>query len=261
MEKKILIDAYFPTETRVVLLDRKNNIEAVENSSEHKKQIKGNIYLAKVRRVEPALQAAFVEYGDEKSGFLPFNEIHPDYYNILISDKEDATPSWSELTPPEITADDLAEKKHLPVASDIMDNEEIDISKIEKLVDDRVPPDFDIEAEDAEVEGFQKEDAHSDARKEYKIQEAIKKGQILLVQVTKEERGTKGVSLTTYISLAGKYCVLMPNKPLQNGISRKISNHEERKRLKDIINSLNSGKSRETSSLIARTAVGRAHFS
>ena len=112
------------------------------------------------------------------------------------------------------------------------------MSKIEKLVDEKIQSDFDIEVEDNEVESFSKEDVHSDTRKAYKIQEVIKKGQILLVQVTKEERGNKGVSLTTYISLAGKYCVLMPNKPLQNGISRKISNHDERKRLKDIINSL-----------------------
>ena len=105
MKKRILIDANFPTETRVVLLDKNNQIEDVEYSSVNKKQIKGNIYLAKVTRVEPALQAAFVDYGDEKSGFLPFSEIHPDYYNILTKDKENEvfTPSWNELAPPEIT--------------------------------------------------------------------------------------------------------------------------------------------------------------
>jgi ribonuclease E len=261
MKKRILIDANFPTETRIVLLDKNNNVEDVEYSSVNKKQIKGNIYLAKVTRVEPALQAAFVDYGDEKSGFLPFSEIHPDYYNILARDKKSDAPSWNELSPPEITSEDLMQTKEQNVGNEvIVDNDEIDISKIEKLVDEKIQSDFDIEVEDNEVESFSKEDVHSDTRKAYKIQEVIKKGQILLVQVTKEERGNKGVSLTTYISLAGKYCVLMPNKPLQNGISRKISNQDERKRLKDIINSLLSSKNKETSSVIARTA-GVGHTS
>lgn len=261
MKKRILIDANFPTETRIVLLDKNNNVEDVEYSSVNKKQIKGNIYLAKVTRVEPALQAAFLDYGDEKSGFLPFNEIHPDYYNILARDKKSDAPSWNELSPPEITSEDLMQTKEQNIGNEvIVDNDEIDISKIEKLVDEKIQSDFDIEVEDNEIESFSKEDVHSDTRKAYKIQEVIKKGQILLVQVTKEERGNKGVSLTTYISLAGKYCVLMPNKPLQNGISRKISNHDERKRLKDIINSLLSSKNKETSSVIARTA-GVGHTS
>ena len=261
MKKRILIDANFPTETRIVLLDKNNNVEDVEYSSVNKKQIKGNIYLAKVTRVEPALQAAFVDYGDEKSGFLPFSEIHPDYYNILARDKKSDSPSWNELSPPEITSEDLMQTKEQNVGNEvIVDNDDIDISKIEKLVDEKIQSDFDIEVEDNEVESFSKEDVHSDTRKAYKIQEVIKKGQILLVQVTKEERGNKGVSLTTYISLAGKYCVLMPNKPLQNGISRKISNQDERKRLKDIINSLLSSKNKETSSVIARTA-GVGHTS
>ena len=261
MKKRILIDANFPTETRIVLLDKNNNVEDVEYSSVNKKQIKGNIYLAKVTRVEPALQAAFVDYGDEKSGFLPFSEIHPDYYNILARDKKSDAPSWNELSPPEITSEDLMQTKEQNIGNEvIVDNDEIDISKIEKLVDEKIQSDFDIEVEDNEVESFSKEDVHSDTRKACKIQEVIKKGQILLVQVTKEERGNKGVSLTTYISLAGKYCVLMPNKPLQNGISRKISNQDERKRLKDIINSLLSSKNKETSSVIARTA-GVGHTS
>lgn len=262
MKKRILIDANFPTETRVVLLDKNNHIEDVEYSSVNKKQIKGNLYLAKVTRVEPALQAAFVDYGDEKSGFLPFSEIHPDYYNILIEDKENKvlTPSWSDLSPPEITSDDFDKKKQLLKVSSITDFDEIDISKIEKLVDGKIQSDFNIEAEENEIETFSQEDAHGETRKEYKIQEVIKKGQIFLTQVTKEERGNKGVSLTTYISLAGKYCVLMPNKPLQTGISRKISNYDERKRLKDIINSLVSGRNKESSSVIARTA-GAGHTS
>lgn len=260
-EKRILIDANFPTETRVVLLDKSNNIDDVEYSSVNKKQIKGNIYLAKITRIEPALQAAFVDYGDEKAGFLPFSEVHPDYYTVLTRDKQSETPpSWSELAPPEITSDDLAEKRQSAPLNIIEDSDELDISKIEKLVDEKIQSDFDIEAEDSDVDRFLKEDAHGDTRKAYKIQEVLKKGQILLVQVTKEERGNKGASLTTYISLAGKYCVLMPNKPSQNGISRKISNYEERKRLKEIINSLSFGRNKETSSIIARTA-GVGHTS
>ena len=260
-EKRILIDANFPTETRVVLLDKNNNIDDVEYSSVNKKQIKGNIYLAKITRIEPALQAAFVDYGDEKAGFLPFNEVHPDYYTVFARDKQTEIPlSWNELAPPEITSDDLDEKRQSTSLSSIEDADELDISKIEKLVDEKIQSDFDIEAEENEIDRFLKEDIHGDTRKDYKIQEVLKKGQILLVQITKEERGNKGASVTTYISLAGKYCVLMPNKPSQNGISRKISNHEERKRLKDIINNLSSGRNKDTSSIIARTA-GAGHTS
>lgn len=255
MNKRILIDANFPTETRVVLLNRNDEIEDVEYSSVNKKLIKGNIYLVKVTRVEPALQAAFVDYGDEKAGFLPFSEIHPDYYTVLAKDKQESTPSWSELAPPEITSDDLSESSSASTLRNIRDNDELDISRIEKLVDGKIQSDFDIEASDSEIDNFGKEDAHHDTRKSHKIQEVIKKGQILLVQVTKEERGNKGVSMTTYISLAGKYCVLLPNKPSQNGISRKISNHDERKRLKEIISSLSSGRNNDTSSVIARTAA------
>jgi len=256
MKKRILIDANFPTETRVVLLDKNNNIEDVEYHSAHKKQTKGNVYLAKVTRVEPSLQAAFVDYGDDnKGGFLPFNEIHPDYYHVPSNDRKDSTPSWNELTSPEITSDDLAEKSQANKFSDFADADEIDIDAIQQMVDNKTPSDFDIEADEME-----KDVEKSWHPKDYKIQEVIKKGQIILVQVTKEERGNKGASLTSFISLAGKYCVLMPNKPLQNGISKKISNANERKRLKSIIDSLNSGKSRETSSVIARTA-GIGHTS
>lgn len=257
MRKKIIIDGNFPTETRVVLLDKNNNIEDVEYQSLNKKQIKSNIYLAKVTRVEPSLQAAFVDYGDEKSGFLPFSEIHSDYYNIPEADKKAITPQFQAITPPEITSDDLAEESGQKNFSGLIDSDEIDIDTIRKMVDDKVQSDFNIEANDLDVDSFSKEDGPHESQK-YKIQEVIKKGQILLVQVTKEERGNKGASLTSYISLAGKYCVLMPNKAAQNGISRKISNYDERKRLKDIINSLTGSKDKESSSVIARTA-GTGH--
>ncbi|GAB4164943.1 MAG: Rne/Rng family ribonuclease [Rickettsiaceae bacterium] len=254
MNKRIIIDANFPSETRVVLLDKNNNIENLELSSTNKKQIKGNIYLAKVTRVEPSLQAAFVDYGGEKGGFLPFSEIHPDYYNILSTDKKEQPLAGQELSSAEITSEDLAEKTTSSKFHELVDNDEIDISAIEKMVDEKMQSDFNIDAEEDEIEIISKETTEQ----QYKIQEVIKKGQILLVQATKEERGNKGASMTTYISLAGKYCVLMPNKASQNGISRKISNADERKRLKRIINDLTSKAENKSFSVIARTA-GAGH--
>ena len=254
MKKRIIIDGNFPTETRVVLLDKRNNIENIEFSSTNKKQIKGNIYLAKVTRVEPSLQAAFVDYGEDKSGFLPFSEIHPDYYQTISSDTKSKTVAGSELVSPEITSEDLEEKGSENKFHELIDSDDIDISAIEKMVDEKIQSDINIAAEEDEIDAISKE--VETAEKQFKIQEVIKKGQILLVQATKEERGNKGASLTTYISLAGKYCVLMPNKPSQNGISRKISNHDERKRLKKIINDLAEGNN--YSSVIARTA-GAGH--
>lgn len=255
MKKRIIIDGNFPTETRVVLLDKKNNIENIEFSSANKKQIKGNIYLAKVTRVEPSLQAAFVDYGEEKSGFLPFSEIHPDYYQTLSSDSKSKTIAGNELISPEITSEDLEEKESGNKFHELIDSDDIDISAIEKMVDEKLQSDINITAEEDEVDAISKDSESTE--KQFKIQEVIKKGQILLVQASKEERGNKGASLTTYISLAGKYCVLMPNKPSQNGISRKISNHDERKRLKKIINDL-AEKGNSCSSVIARTA-GAGH--
>lgn len=255
MKKRIIIDGNFPTETRVVLLDKRNNIENIEFSSTNKKQIKGNIYLAKVTRVEPSLQAAFVDYGEEKSGFLPFSEIHPDYYQTLSSDAKSKTVAGSELVSPEITPEDLEESESENKFHELIDSDDIDISAIENMVDEKIQSDINIAAEENEIDSISKEVETTE--KQFKIQEVIKKGQILLVQATKEERGNKGASLTTYISLAGKYCVLMPNKPSQNGISRKISNNDERKRLKKIINDL-AEKSNSSSSVIARTA-GAGH--
>ena len=255
MKKKIIIDAHFPAETRVVLLDKNDNIENIEFSSSTKKQIKSNIYLAKVTRVEPSLQAAFVDYGEDKSGFLPFSEIHPDYYH-LPSKKSTTTFVGDEISVAEITSDDLAEKPKQHSFHALIENDEIDIAAIEKMVNDKTQSNVNIEAEDDEIDVFSKSSNNGD--KQYKIQEVIKKGQILLVQATKEERGNKGAALTTHISLAGKYCVLMPNKPSQNGISRKISNSDERKRLKKIINDLAANEGSKRSSVIARTA-GAGH--
>jgi ribonuclease E len=230
-------------------------MENIEFSSANKKQIKGNIYLAKVTRVEPSLQAAFVDYGEEKSGFLPFSEIHPDYYRTLSSDSKSKMIAGNELISPEITSEDLEEKDSENKFHELIDIDDIDISAIEKMVDEKMQSDINITAEEDEVDAISKDSESTE--KQFKIQEVIKKGQILLVQASKEERGNKGASLTAYISLAGKYCVLMPNKPSQNGISRKISNHDERKRLKKIINDL-AEKGNSCSSVIARTA-GAGH--
>jgi ribonuclease E len=256
--KKIIIDANFENKTRVVLLGKNDNIEDVEYEIDAKHQIKGNIYLAKITRIEPSLQAAFIDYGNGKSGFLPFGEIHPDYYNIPVSDQKNTIFKLKEISPPNITSDDLAEKVPQGRYDSMMDNEEIDINEIEKLVDDKVQPDFDLEVSDVDVETISGEKGDSNQYKNYKIQDVIKKGQIVLVQAIKEERGNKGASFSSYISLAGKYCVLMPTKPSQNGVSRKISNVEERKRLKAIVSNLANEGDKQAISIIARTAgIGR----
>src|SRR5215469_12092554 len=187
MSKKMLIDAAHPEETRVVLLDG-HEVEAFDFESRARKQLRGNIYLAKVTRVEPSLQAAFVEYGGNRHGFLAFNEIHPDYYQIPHADREKlirevAEADDDEPAPPTATA---------AAASD----EEGDAAVA-------------LEEEDEVDEEIERRRRRMIRR--YKIQEVIKRRQIMLVQVVKEERGTKGAALTTYLSLAGRYCVLMPN--------------------------------------------------
>jgi ribonuclease E len=193
----MLIDAAHAEETRVVVVDG-HRVEEFDFESRGRKQLRGNIYLAKVTRVEPSLQAAFIEYGGNRHGFLAFNEIHPDYYQIPVADRE------ALMAEPD-DEDDLAEA-----------HEDED--------DDEVP------AEEARL--------RRRLMRRYKIQEVVKRRQILLVQVVKEERGNKGAALTTYLSLAGRYCVLMPNTARGGGISRKITTATDRKRLKTIAQSL-----------------------
>ena len=208
--KRMLIDASHPEETRVVVLSG-NQVEDFDVEVESRRQLKGNVYLAKVTRVEPSLQAAFVEYGGNRHGFLAFSEIHPDYYQIPVADREAL----------------IAEEEDAQLAA--KEAEEADESH-----------NGDVAVE--EVGGG--EDAIDDAesvrrpvvdRRRYKIQEVIKRRQILLIQVVKEERGNKGAALTTYLSLAGRYCVLMPNTARGGGISRKIASGQDRKRLKSIL--------------------------
>ena len=214
--KRMLIDATHPEETRVVVVDG-NRLDELEFESASRKQLKGNIYLAKVTRVEPSLQAAFVEYGGNRHGFLAFSEIHPDYYQIPVSDRE------------EFEAD---------IADDGNDNENKDETSVEETGSD-------------DSEQVEHNRPHYRNQRRYKIQEVIKKRQIILVQVVKEERGNKGAALTTYLSLAGRYCVLMPNTDKGGGISRKIANVKDRKRLKSILSELSIPKG---TAVIVRTA-------
>ncbi len=207
MPKRMLIDAAHAEETRVVVVDG-SRIEDFDFESQNRKQLRGNIYLAKVTRVEPSLQAAFVEYGGNRHGFLAFNEIHPDYYQIPLADREALLREEAE------EADD-----HHPRAAD----------------DDDEDDDAD---EDDDVVGDEVARRHRRIARRYKIQEVIKRRQIMLIQVVKEERGTKGAALTTYLSLAGRYGVLMPNTARGGGVSRKITTATDRKRLKSLVQEL-----------------------
>ena len=322
MADKMLIDASHEEETRVVVV-RGNRIEEFDFESQHKKQIRGNIYLAKVTRVEPSLQAAFVDYGGNRHGFLAFAEIHPDYYQIPLADRqallraeaeehrrdddvehvETAPVDLSTQEQPDVGAEaptaeaapeveaaaaietveavaEIAEeapakkakprrsrKKAAPAAeapaSDeaaseaAVDNDDegssgnemaamVETDSISEEVDARRrsddDDDDDHDHEEEVIESVGAEDAMEEVpdrvqrkpRKQYRIQEVIKRRQILLVQVAKEERGNKGAALTTYLSLAGRYSVLMPNTARGGGISRKITNPQDRKRLKEI---------------------------
>jgi len=308
MAKKMLIDATHAEETRVVVVDG-NKVEEFDFESQSKRQLAGNIYLAKVTRVEPSLQAAFVDYGGNRHGFLAFSEIHPDYYQIPVADREaliaeerayaesmrdegDAEAEESEK-PRKVSRSRRSRSRSKPSAresGDIVATAEVDrddvgiagmevvdlgedqdetkevngadgvgegeaLSPMETVAetpvetpsaeDDDGEDDSDSIVETVEkddtIESVAEEDDSEDVRpvrkprpKRYKIQEVIKVRQIMLVQVVKEERGNKGAALTTYLSLAGRYCVLMPNTARGGGISRKITNAADRKKLKEI---------------------------
>jgi len=295
MAKKMLIDATHAEETRVVVVDG-NKVEEFDFESENKRQLAGNIYLAKVTRVEPSLQAAFVDYGGNRHGFLAFSEIHPDYYQIPVADREalmEEERAYAEAQKAKDEAEDEKKKsrsRRRPSAKaekvesedaitsaeaadgeisgmetiDLEDGAESDeegLSPMETVAETPVEEpaeDTDADADaaddddehgetgskasdrDSEIESVSDDDDQEDIRpvrkprpRRYKIQEVIKVRQILLVQVVKEERGNKGAALTTYLSLAGRYCVLMPNTARGGGISRKITNAADRKKLKE----------------------------
>jgi ribonuclease E len=251
MAKKIIIDATYPGNTRVALINDKNIIESIEYETENKQQIKGNIYLAKIVRIEPSLQAAFIEYGSTKNGFLPFSEIHPDYYNIPSEDKKntDSKVTFNAITPPKITSEDMEEQEG---GRAIVTDEELAVDPDSLKVKEEV----DLDSPDGE--GSEAEDAAKATQ--YKIQDVIKKGQVILVQAQKDERGNKGASFSSFISLAGKYCVLMPNMAKHNGISRRISSLEERRRLRDIITSLTSEDSGSSSVIVRTDGIGKTTY-
>ncbi len=329
MAKKMLIDATHAEETRVVVVDG-NKVEEFDFESQNKRQIAGNIYLAKVTRVEPSLQAAFVDYGGNRHGFLAFSEIHPDYYQIPVADREAlmaeekayaeamAAEAEQEAQKPKRTrkrrakpaaqhSADPIETRDVTAVDGVVDGmETIDLSADEEgqaaapLLEDNLSeaaPDAEDANETAEVapesepasagseeggepeaaldtaedpdqededqaddgiESVAQEDDSEDVRpvrkprpRRYKIQEVIKVRQIMLIQVVKEERGNKGAALTTYLSLAGRYCVLMPNTARGGGISRKITNAADRKKLKEIATTIVVP---EGAGLIVRTA-------
>ncbi|MDB5434683.1 MAG: ribonuclease, Rne/Rng family protein, partial [Phenylobacterium sp.] len=204
MSKNMLIDAAHAEETRVVVVDG-TRVEEFDFESSNRKQLRGNIYLAKVTRVEPSLQAAFIEYGGNRHGFLAFNEIHPDYYQIPLADREALMREEAEEE----------EAHHAANAG-------------------RGDDDDDVDDDDDDVMGDEVARRNRRLMRRYKIQEVIKRRQIMLVQVVKEERGNKGAALTTYLSLAGRYGVLMPNTARGGGISRKITTVTDRKRLKGV---------------------------
>ena len=328
MSKKMLIDASHPEETRVVVVNH-NRVEELDFESATKRQLRGNVYLAKVTRVEPSLQAAFVDFGGNRHGFLAFSEIHPDYYQIPHADKmklleaeeadsreddedeEDEKPkpkakskgrsrrkpaaakkgakvtkpaddedegedplrkaasSYAvasrlalsnpddEIDPTAQASEDFTVAKNLKTSEfdpslvpddpeeDDEDDDEIDSELAEDAADE---DDEEVAAEQAKMD---KKRRRQQSRRRYKIQEVVKRGQVLLVQAVKEERGNKGAALTTYLSLAGRYCVLMPNTPRGGGISRKIANGSDRKRLKSIMSGLEVPKGM---GVIVRTA-------
>ncbi len=237
MEKNLYIDASHPNETRVVLKS-KDNIEDYEYEGSKSNLIKNNIYLGKVSRIEPSLQAAFIDFGRERHGFLSFNDIQSDYYQIPQSDL--------------VKIKQEEEKLREELSKKVEEKEE------ENLAEGKLEVDDPIEIKKSENEEKEKDSDDREKKiesknkfKRYKIQEVIKPNQVILVQVIKDERGQKGAALSTFISIAGKYIVLMPNTPKGGGISRKIFNPAERKKIRSILNEIEIPKEM---GLIVRTA-------
>ncbi len=253
MVARMLIDAAHPEETRVVIVQGER-VEEFDFESASRHQLKGNIYLAKVARVEPSLQAAFVEYGGNRHGFLPFSEIHPDYYQIPIEDRQaviDAESSETDST----EIENPATGEHSENPKETVSNSETIGAESDELGAASVGENPQTNEGVEDIGGDEYDEAALARKrrqlKHYKIQEVIKRRQVILVQVVKEERGTKGAALTTYLSLAGRYCVLMPNTWRGGGISRKILAGTDRNRLRSIVESL---KIPDGMSLIVRTA-------
>lgn len=276
MSTRMLIDARHPEETRVTIV-KGSRVEEFDYESASRRQLKGNIYLARVTRVEPSLQAAFVEYGGNRHGFLAFSEIHPDYYQIPVEDRDALIAAETEEAKSKQQENDAAEaeqpkprrRRGRKSAAEKAAESEAVVSEVAEgdselpSPDESATPngedsvDADVKVSDEDDKDAEIEEAANRRRglkvlkRKYSIQEVIKRRQVLLIQVVKEERGNKGAALTTYLSLAGRYCVLMPNSTHAGGISRKISNISDRKKLKQIISSLEVS---DDMGLIVRTA-------
>jgi len=256
MDKKILIDASQEKQTRVAITNN-GNVDGYEFENINKKQLKGNIYLGKVSRIEPSLQAAFVDFGNERHGFLAFNDIQSEYYQLPQSDKDALKQEEEEIR------DELNKATENIEENQIEDQEALD-ENAQSDAQSNTDEENQVSNEISELENNENNNAlnenqldkkiekiRSKRKKRYRIQEVIKPGQVILIQIVKEERGKKGAALTTYISLAGKYIVLMPNTAKGGGISRKIFNSQDRRHIREIINSLEIPKSM---GLIVRTA-------
>ena len=250
MEKNLYIDASHPEETRIVLKSE-SNIEEYESENKNNLNLKSNIYLGKVSRVEPSLQAAFINYGRERHGFLAFNDIQSDYYQIPTEDKEELKKAEEKIR------EDLKEENENKeeneskekVSSESSDEVQVSISTSEN---NEAKPHTENSSNNSDKIRERLKNRYGIRR--YKIQEVIKPGQVILIQVIKEERGQKGAALTTFISLAGKYIVLMPNTAKGGGISRKIFNYEDRNKVREILKNIEIPRNM---GLIVRTAGAR----
>ena len=238
MTKKILIDTSHPEESRIALLAGDGSLEGFEREISQNRSLKGNIYLARAERIEPSLQAGFLDFGAEKDGFLAFNEIHPDYYRVPVEDRKALLEALSATSKSENEAEQSTPQPESTSEETLTFN----------ATQDEAP---DVATDNASKEHTkdttkkidEEPDTHAvrvqkNILKKYKIQEVVQKRQLMLVQVAKDARGSKGAALSTYLSLPGRYCVLMPNTPKGGGISRKITDITERKRLKSLVSGL-----------------------
>ena len=253
MDKKILIDASQEKQTRVAITNN-SNVDGYEFENINKKQLKGNIYLGKVSRIEPSLQAAFVDFGNERHGFLAFNDIQSEYYQLPQSDKDALKQEEEEIREELNKATENIEENQIEDQEALDENAQSDVQSNAEEENQVINEISEVENNNALNENQldkKIEKIRSKRKKRYRIQEVIKPGQVILIQIVKEERGKKGAALTTYISLAGKYIVLMPNTAKGGGISRKIFNSQDRRHIREIINSLEIPKSM---GLIVRTA-------
>ena len=236
MEKNLYIDASHPNETRIILKST-NSIEEYEFEDKNNLTFKNNIYLGTISRVEPSLQAAFVNFGRDRHGFLAFNDIQSDYYQIPSEDKEKIKEAEEEIRE-NLKNKNLEDPSENSSSNSYQENTSVENNET-------------LKSGEIEKKEYREEIKSSYGIKRYKIQEVIKPGQVVLIQVIKEERGQKGAALTTFISLAGKYMVLMPNTPKGGGISRKIFNSSDRQKIRTILNEIQIPKSM---GVIVRTA-------